>query len=312
MLPGVRFALVYTCSLCISCLWGFSFSVWLLDRHAGLTPGGGLLGFSLVGSFPHCGAFCSSMCIVDAGVRFFLWVVYASLGLLALQGLGVMPVFFFLRPLLFRFPSRFRVFAVPVGEVPVGGCFPPVALSLLVSVSWVSMALGVLDLLILVFKFLEFWSFVPYTALLLLSLGPSLSVVGASLRPRLPGGALCALPGVCCFVGLFLFGSSGSRSPLWLGVRLIRVRFSPGIPLWLFAFLGLYVPCRLALRFFLWVRPHVPLESCFCRDCGIFVSACLPVTSGLCALPCDVPGIALFSVHSVLFALCGFGGASFI
>lgn len=145
------------------------------------------------------------MCIVDAGVRFFLWVVYASLGLLALQGLGVMPVFFFLRPLLFRFPSRFRVFAVPVGEVPVGGFFPPVALSLLVSVSWVSMALGVLDLLILVFKFLEFWSFVPYTALLLLSLGPSLSVVGASLRPRLPGGLLCALPGVCCFVGLFLF-----------------------------------------------------------------------------------------------------------
>ena len=70
----------------------------------------------------------------------------------------------------------------------MGGCFPPMALSLLVSVSWVSVALGVLDLLILVFKFLEFWSFVPYTALLLLSLGPSLSVVGASLRPRLPGG----------------------------------------------------------------------------------------------------------------------------
>ena len=132
-------------------------------------------------------------------------VVYAYPGLLALQGLGVVPIFFFLRPLLFCFPSRFRVFAVPVGEVPVGGFFPPVALSLLVSVSWVSMALGVLDLLILVFKFLEFWSFVPYTALLLLSLGPSLSVVGASLRPQLPGGLLCALPGVCCFVGLFLF-----------------------------------------------------------------------------------------------------------
>ena len=189
----------------------FGFLIDMRGSHLGV----GFLVFSLVGSFPHCvvgrwlfpacGSFCSSMCIADAGVRFFLWVVYASLGLLAPRT-GCDARFLFSQASFVSFSFQIPCLRCAGWGGACGGFLSPRgSLSLLVSVSWVSMALGVLDLLILVFKFLEFWSFVPYTARLLLSLGPSLSVVDASLRPRLPGGLLCALPGVCCFVGLFLF-----------------------------------------------------------------------------------------------------------
>ena len=99
----------------------FGFLIDMRGSHLGV----GFLVFSLVGSFPHCGSFCSSMCIVDAGVRFFLWVVYASLGLLALQGLGVMPVFFFLRPLLFRFLPDSVSSLCRLGRCLWGVAFPP-------------------------------------------------------------------------------------------------------------------------------------------------------------------------------------------
>ena len=134
LLPWMRFVLVSTCPLCDSCHW--CFLVWLASWS---TFGAHTWGVPfMVGSRPPlcvCGwqfPACVSLCTIHvhcsyAGVRCFAWFIRAYPGLLALQGLGVLPFFFFLRPLLFRFSfSRFLGFAVPL-VVPVGVFLSPVA-----------------------------------------------------------------------------------------------------------------------------------------------------------------------------------------
>ena len=91
-----------------------------------------------------------------AGIRCFAQFVGAFPGLLAPHGLGVFSLFFFLRPLLFRFflvqiPWLCCAFVV----VTAGGVLFPRGLPSGAGID-VSRSLGVLDLLILVFKFLEF------------------------------------------------------------------------------------------------------------------------------------------------------------
>ena len=136
--PGVVLSLVtpdpcvILASVLFSCQFGF------LVHIGGSRLGGDLFGsVALIGSCsprcargwqsPACYLSAPSTCIVR------LLVSGVSIGLFALNRacslfkVWVFALFFFLRPLLFRFLTGFRGFTEPVLEVPVGGLVFPLA-----------------------------------------------------------------------------------------------------------------------------------------------------------------------------------------
>ena len=131
MLPWWRFVLVYSWPLCAYGQCGNFLSVWL-GPLAGHTPGG----FPFLGPAPSLGVWLAvprlcfsrhSPCAWSVcGGRVFSLGVYASPGLLALQGLGVLPFSFFSGLFCFVFSlSRFLGFAVPLWWCLPGCSFPP-------------------------------------------------------------------------------------------------------------------------------------------------------------------------------------------
>ena len=166
-------------------------------------------------------------CLLGSGV--VSWFAYASPGLLALHGLGILPISFFLRPLLLRFSlSRFLSLAVPLWWC-LWGCSSTVALLPWAGVA-ISRSLGCPSSQDSWFEFLE-----------LCSSSRSLPVVTGSRS----------------FLACW-----GLPVPLRLGVCLLHLLIPCGFPLWGFAFvLDFGVPLVWLCLCLLWVRLHVPFLS---------------------------------------------------
>ena len=160
----------------------------------------------------------------------------ASPALLTLRGRGVLPFFFFLRPLLFRFPSRFRGFALPFF---LGGAYRGVYLSplaFLVGRCFLGLRSWVVLVLLILADFLSPWSIVPFASIA--ACFRALFVCwGCLLATSAFLGCGCALfPRWGCFVELS-FWVLGVLIPSWAWYPLLRVSVFPGIPWWMFALL---------------------------------------------------------------------------
>ena len=139
-----------------------------------------------------------------------------------------------------------------------------------------------------------------------------------SLRPCL-GGCSALLPGLGCFGGSVSFRSSVSGSPLGLGVRLLRLRNSPGFPLWVLALaLGFYLPPGLALPLItlgssprsLWRLPfsrvwRFPFRLSACVKWFGCLAFCFPGNAVLLCFPCSVHMVGSWGL-----ALSGWIGSS--
>ena len=126
------------------------------------------------------------------------------------------------------------------------------------------------------------------------------------------------LPGWACFGGLFRSGPP-CPDPLWAWGP-----FAPPSEFPRVSVLGVCLCFRLlcaygvVLPLFLWVRLHVPFVSCFGRVCWLFLSTCLPASSGLGAFVflavlffCAVPGFVALSGFLGVHALSGWIGCFF-